>query len=426
MRTPCPNLFTFIVRVQYYDSLTHFVYEDVLLTYEWINRDPVVIQPDPINMGYYTFTLNTSDALSTGLESIKIKAYLENHSLIGGYFDIELSIMERNTKLNGQINPQPISMEIWVEDFHYFVYEYTDAETSQLLSGLSIATFNWYEMDNSGSFLNSSGGGSLIPNINKTYILDFNTGYRNPGFYLITVSLKKDNYERKQMTLLINIKLREMEYDLTATNLKGNRINIAHGTQIEFQLQINDLSRGGILLQNADVSLILNQVRYNFTETSPGIYIYSLSTTQFDAFFTSYILSGTLEVQVANFTSIEMGLTVVIKMEEIFPGIPTFYFLLLISAIIAVTGSLVAYRIIHYARIPNYVKKIMKVRKIIKSKKKFLEPIKAPTKEAMIVSMLGDEWKQIGISLNKKLDVKGKAKLIKKEKITKQGEDVIK
>ncbi|MBY9007502.1 MAG: hypothetical protein KGD63_12160 [Candidatus Lokiarchaeota archaeon] len=411
------------ITVNYYDSDTLAIFENTLLTYTWLNQDPIIIQPDPINIGYYTFTLNTSDALSTGIESVKIYAYLENHSLIGGYFDIELTITERGTKLNGEIDPQPISTAIWIEDFEYFLFSYTDEKTDQSIGNLNIATFNWFEMDISGSFLNSSGGGTLIQNSNKSYTLDFNTGYKDAGYYLVIVSLKKDNYERKQVTILVNIKLREMEYDLTATNLNGNRINVVRGTGIDFQIQLNDLSRGGILLENANVTLVLNQNQYALSEISPGIYSFSLNTNQFDAFFSSHFLTGSLRIEVSNFTIQDINLNIVIKMEEIFPGMPTFYFILIISSILAISGSLIAYRAIHYARIPEYVKKIMKVRKVIKSKKKFVEPIKVPSKEKMIANIFGNEWKELGISLSKKLNVKGKEKLIKKEIITKEKEE---
>ena len=152
-------------------------------------------------------------------------------------------------------------------------------------------------------------------------------------------------------------------------------------------------------------------------------YSISLGTTQFDAFFTSHILSGKIIIEKANFTSEENPITIVIGMEEIFPGIPTFYFILIISSIVGISGSIIGYRVIHYARIPNYVKKIMKVRKIIKSKKKLTEQIKIPSKEKMIVQLFGDEWKELGISLNKKLKPKGKDLSIKKDKLKEKMEE---
>ena len=408
------------ITVRFFESGTNLPLYNSLLTYEWLNLDPMVIQPDPINDEYYTFTLDTSDALSTGIESIKIYAYLENHTLNNSPFEIELTITERSTKLNGQVDPQPISTEIWIEDTEYFVFTYTDYKTDELIGDLNIATYNWYEMDDNGSFLNTSGGGSLIENINTSYTLDYDTGERSEGYYLITVSLKKNNYLRKQITLLINIKLREMEYEFNSPNIRGNRINVVHGETIDFEINLIDISRGGIKLVGANVILALNSKNYTLTETLAGIYSFSLETSQFDAFFTAHILSGTLEIRKANFTTQEMNINIVIGMEEIFPGMPTFYFILIVTSILGITGSLVAYRVIHYARIPKYVKKIMKVRKVIKSKKKFIEQIKVPSKEKMIVQLFGDDWKALGISLNKQLDVKGKDKLMKKDKINKE------
>ena len=126
-----------------------------------------------------------------------------------------------------------------------------------------------------------------------------------------------------------------------------------------------------------------------------------------------------------NFTSQEIIMTVIVKMEEIFPGMPTFYFILITASIIGVVGSIVSYRVIQQARIPKHVKKIRKIKSYIKSSKKIPETISIPTKEAMMSKLFGDDWKVLGLSLDEVLgmgDLKSQ-KSANKDKISKEGGD---
>jgi hypothetical protein len=100
-------------------------------------------------------------------------------------------------------------------------------------------------------------------------------------------------------------------------------------------------------------------------------------------------------------------------MPEIFPGFPMFYFLMIVGAIIAVVGSLVAYRTIQQAKIPKFVKKVREISKNIKGRKSISDSLLYPSKEEFIVKKLGDRWEALGLSLDEilGLDVKRKKKL---------------
>ena len=129
----------------------------------------------------------------------------------------------------------------------------------------------------------------------------------------------------------------------------------------------------------------------------------------------------------ANFTTQEISITVVVEMEEIFPGMPTFYFILITASVIGVVGSLVAYRVIQQARIPKHVKKIRKIKGYIKSNKKISETLSIPTKEEMIAKLFGNDWRELGLSIDETLgikDLKTKKSPIE-DKITKErGENI--
>ena len=98
---------------------------------------------------------------------------------------------------------------------------------------------------------------------------------------------------------------------------------------------------------------------------------------------------------------------------EIFPGMPMFYFLMIVGGIVAVVGSLVAYRVIQQAKIPKFVKKARAMKKEIKGRKSISDSLLYPSKEEYIVKKLGDKWEMLGLSLEEILgiDTKKKKKL---------------
>ena len=95
-------------------------------------------------------------------------------------------------------------------------------------------------------------------------------------------------------------------------------------------------------------------------------------------------------------------------MEEIYPGVPTFYFIMIIGAISAVVGSLATYRFIQIARIPKFVKKARAMKKAIKGKKDIPESALMKSKDELIFNEFGDEWEEIGLSLKYVLGINGK------------------
>ena len=87
---------------------------------------------------------------------------------------------------------------------------------------------------------------------------------------------------------------------------------------------------------------------------------------------------GIFTIEMANYTTKAYSMTVVVRMAEIFPGMPTFYFIMIVGAIVAVVGSLVAYRAIQQARIPTFVKKARAMKGNIKSRKSISDSLLYP------------------------------------------------
>jgi hypothetical protein len=154
----------------------------------------------------------------------------------------------------------------------------------------------------------------------------------------------------------------------------------------------------GTDLNNCEVFLMLQGNRYDFTPNGDGTYTVSINDLP-EAFFASIPLSGQITINLDNYESEFIDVTINVGMVEIFPGFPMFYFLMLVGAIVAVVGSLVAYRQIQRARIPTFVKKTRAMSKNIKGKKSISDSLLYPSKEEYIIKKLGDKWEMLDLSL---------------------------
>ena len=388
------------------------------LNYIWDYGSGAILQ-DPIKSeGYYFFQINTSHSPNVGKYQIKISAQLQNYTTITN-FGFFLNILARPTSINGTTTLQYISQSIWIEQEFNFTFEYIDTLIDLRIGDLEEANYQWYEIGLDGIPLTiPSSSINLFEADNSLYILDFNTALRKAGQYAIFVTLQKYNYEVRNV--MLNLRIREREFDsvLTATNLQGSQISIVQGNNIDFTLQLMDITRDNVPLNDATVKLVIADQEYRFNMTSNGIYEYSFSTSDIEAFFAAQVINGEIIITKDNFTSQTVSVNILINMTEIFPGFPMFYFLMIIGALVAVVGSLVAYRQIQRARIPTFVKKASAMKKEIKGRKSISESLLYPSKEEYIVKKLGDKWNMLGLSLESILGLEDK----KRKKIPESSE----
>lgn len=387
----------FTIRFYRSDNLNNLLGAQV--TYNWIGIGPFTIQPDPINIGYYTFILNTSSALSIGIKVVSIRASLENYTTQSN-FNIFLDIDPRPTNINGEtVDILYVPYPLWVEKDIKFNFTYTDALTSKLLGNLDLATFSWRQVDENGIVITGSEGtGTLTELTSKIYSLDFNTEKKAVGYYQLFITLQKENYDARFAYIDLEIKLREFDIAWEATGKSGNQVTVIQGSNIFLELNLTDTTRGNTPLTNASLILRTLGTDYDFIEMSPGYYTMSFSTENIEAFFTSNIFGGEIIIQKDNFTSQEIDITFNILMEEIFPGMPIFYFILITASVAAIAITAISYRAIQQARIPKFVKKIRKIKGYIKSNKQITETISIPKKEEMMAEVYGEDWKAIGLS----------------------------
>ncbi|TFG24327.1 MAG: hypothetical protein EU529_04495 [Promethearchaeota archaeon] len=410
------------ISIKYYDNLTKSAITGANLYYNWLNLGDIQFYEDPLNTSFYTLTLNTSLAGSIGLQTIKITTFKENYTF-QQKFDIYLRVKERPTYVNNKTGFIYEFYQIWVGDSHNYTYVYRDIRKDVRIGNLSVYSYAWQRTDSSGNPLGQSGTDQLISKSNDDYLLDFDTEKKAIGYYLIYITMHKDNYELRTVVINLVIKIRIFDADLDATNLDDDIITVVHGKKIEFEVSLIDTTRDNIPLKEAMVTIEIGNKEYDMDEDERGVYKYTYDTDDVEAFYTSNTFTVTITIEKVDFDSDEIEVTVVVEMEEIFPGMPTFYFILIIAAIIGIVGAIVGYRIIQQARIPKFVKNIRKVKKSIKSRSS-IPSIPIPTKNKIFLKELGREWSQLGIPLKDILGIKeiksptlGKAK----DKIRKNG-----
>ena len=404
------------VTLMYFDYNTGNPLVADSMSYEW-DYGTGSINPDSLNPGYYTFEIDTSLASNTGNYIIEISASRENHTEIGGTkstFNVYLEIIDRPTSVNGTTTLFQHSPVIYILEAHNYSYVYRDTLTGGLVGDLDLATYNWYKLDASGNPLSgpgNEGSGTLVETTGNRYVLDFDTETREVGQYTIFISLQKDNYEVRNAFMSLTIIYRPMDVNFEANGLNenGGRINVVKGTKIDFTITLTDPTAGNALLSNVSVTLTINDNNYDLVETSPGVYTYAFSTDSIEAFFMPNTISGcTITFNKANYEAAPAHFVIVVGMDEIFPGFPMFYFLLIVIGVVAVVGSIVTYRAIQQAKIPKFVKKVRSMKKEIKGRKSISDSLLYPAKEEYMVKELGDKWNMIGLSLEDILGLESK------------------
>ncbi len=292
------------------------------------------------------------------------------------------------------------TIDVYVQDELILYFDYNTTEDIGVKDAL--ATYQWQKGSGDFTF-------DVLTNgiFDGEYILDFNTELRSIGGYSLVISFTKINYEPRTATIILNIIKRELDADLSAKGLKDDQINIIKGNEVELEIELLDAVTGE-KIRGADVILDIADEEFDFDEDDPGIYTYTFSTEEYEAFFTSQTLTGEIKIKASNYTSETKDITIVIEMEEVAEGIPTFYFIMIAGAIAAVVGSLAAYRFIQIARIPKFVKKARKIKKAIKSNDQISESLLYPSKEEYMVKTLEDNYSTLGLSMTELMGVKAK------------------
>jgi hypothetical protein len=216
-----------------------------------------------------------------------------------------------------------------------------------------------------------------------------------------------------------------LDYDL-GDMFEEKQTSVVKGKTTTLSIELTDPTQGDIPLRGATVILKIEGDKLEFEEVEDGVYELEFETDDYEAFFTSNTITGTIEISKANYTSEDVDITIVIEMEEIeaIPGMlsmPLFYFFILLIAITALVGSLATYRYIQLAKIPKYVKKIRSMKATIKKSAEISETLTITNKNMYLANMFNDKWETLGISLEEIFETPLKKQkilpIIKKETI---------
>ena len=293
-----------------------------------------------------------------------------------------------------------------------FYFNYTESISHLGLSNISKMQCEWDKKVNDTSV--DYGVVYLDNIIDGIYKLDFDIRNLEIATYTLVITLGETNYAERIAIIIIEVIHRTFKTDLSDAQFSGNIISIVSGEKLSFDIEISDEVDGNPINDIEEVYLTFQERRYNFTDNYDGTYSISVESARIpEAFFFTEQFSALITVKRANYTESTETIFIVVEMVEIFSGFPMFYFLMIIGAIIAVVGSLVAYRQIQRARIPTFVKKVREMSKRIKGNNSISDSLLYPSKEEFIVKKLEDRWEVLGLSLGDilGLDIKRKKKL---------------
>ncbi len=354
------------------------------------------------DLGYYLQTINTS-LVNTGKYTVRF-TITKDHYKLTEPFDFSLTVLERKTLLNGSSDLiTQIPVTIYVHQKYNFTFIYVDKDKGTRIANLDHQSYTWKKYEN-GQVVDS-GSGALITSANNSYILDFNTESLEVGEYAITITLRKNNYEQKIILINLNVIKRIIDYDL-GSMFTEKQASVVKGDTLTIQITLTDPTNNSIPLTGAKVILKVGDKNFNFKEIKPGVYEVEFPTDDYEAFFTSNVLSGVIKISKEDYEDKEIDITIVIQMEEgPIPGLPTFYFLMIVGAILAVVISLGTYRAVQSAKIPKFVKKIRRIKSAIQSRKSISDSDLFPSKEEKIAKMFREDWEFLGLSLDEILGI---------------------
>ncbi|MHA1824874.1 MAG: LamG domain-containing protein [Promethearchaeota archaeon] len=392
------------ITIYYAESVSSAPITEAYITFSWFYGSGQVLLDATKGDGYYSFFFDTGNATEVGTYTITFLATKENYTNGVPVSNFIINVINRPTKLNTNENVLYISQKIYVQEAYNFTFEFIDFLTSNLIENADEMSFVLQKLDANGDPIpGESLLGTLFETITHRYVLDLNTETLAYGEYSIVVTFNKDNYDFRVSIISLTINKRVFASQISRPTL----MEIESSGALEFQVTLTDPNNSSVSVIGATLYVTIQGTRYDFTDNEDGTYSLNIAFIA-DAFFMPETIPGILTIEKANFTTSETSITVVVKMTEIFPGMPMFYFLMIVGGIVAVVGSLVGYRVIQQAKIPKFVKKARAMKKEIKGRKSISESLLYPSKDEYIAKKLGDKWEMLGLSLENILGLEGK------------------
>ncbi|MHA1732263.1 MAG: hypothetical protein ACTSU5_09980, partial [Promethearchaeota archaeon] len=358
--------------------------------------------------GLYEFEINTTEFVYAGPYLIQVQAAKDNYQ--SKTILVPVTINEIYTLVNSSIlDIEQVDVYYNESELLYFNYSQRVGNQYTPVPDASIAEYEWQDLDNASN----TGSGDLTWDSDLSlYVLDFKTADRPLGNYSITVRLQETNYIARTMGIVLHIVPRPVKFTLTGLDLEGElaTASAVKGSNITIRFTLLDQLQGNIPIDGATVKLYINGIDdpFVFQSLGSGVYELEFSTSQYEAFVQDAVLTGYIEVTAANYEMVSQNIKITVQKEEIFAGMPTFYFLLVVGFVVVLVGGVGGYKYVQYARIPAIVKKIRSTKADIQKKRDIGKQDVVKTKLEYAVERLGDRWEFLGLDLAEKLGLKGK------------------
>jgi len=353
--------------------------------------------------GRYQLVIATTDFPKSGNYDLHITATKQNYQFQD--IKVELAIEAIKSLINNTVGIVD-DIDLAYKEIMIFYFNYTIESSGAPLDAADTRTYEWTKQI--GESIVDSGAGSISDQGNGIYALDFDTENQEIATYKIFFSIEKDNYAERGGIIILNIVPREFNIILPSDRFENKIISAVSGKTLIFTIDVQD-NYNGSYITDCNAYLTLEGEQYDFVSLGNGSYSVSISDLP-NAFFLNIPVRTDIIVNKINYATGTEEITINVKIVEIFPGFPMFYFLIIVIGIAAVVGSLVTMRAIQKARIPTFVKKAREMSKNIKGKKTISDSLMYPTKEQYSIKKLGEKWEILGLSLEEILGFETKKK----------------
>ncbi len=352
--------------------------------------------------GLYSVEVNSSDVQHIGTEIIKFQIGKTNYI---SYTEVSLTIklLEITTSLNSSSDFfEKLNLQIYRMEALNFTFHYDDEINHIGIENALTQSYVWREYDSSAQLIRT-GSGDLINIGSGSYVLDFDTEYLNGSRYTFFVSLDKPNYSPKFGFLSFDVNPIPLQVEFSNNLIESNYVLVVPNKgNIELQITLSDPIFGGTIA-GAEISLELEGAELKFTEIGSGTYRLIFNAENHDAFFADITLLGKIKILEENYTTVTQDVKFIIKMDELLPGIPTFYFYLVLGFLITIVGVPLVIKVARYAKTPPFIKRATAIKHLIEKKKKTrLRKDVEYSMENIIAEQYKERWNLFKIRQNKK------------------------
>jgi hypothetical protein len=359
--------------------------------------------------GWYSLNINSTTFNFAGDYFLDITAFRDNYE--PRLTSIPLIIREIVTLINGSVTKVE-EIDIYRHESILLDFDYTfriGGESSQTYEGIenaSHAIYYWEYRDNPSQ----NGSGILqYDELTGLYVLDFLTETRAIGVYTITVQLRENNYESRSSFITLNVLPNEFVYEFDKNIDINSQSNLLKYSELQdetilISFTLNEFHNGSTIT-GATVSWIMGDVTIPFIHLGDGVYELEVKADA-SAFFQQQMIEGRIEITADHHTDLSITTQITVKMPEIFEGMPTFYFVIILGLVAVVVISLGGYKYVQYARIPMMVKRLRSTKKSIKKGNRFTTIKINRSANEILIEESEDDYSILGLSLKDKLSGK--------------------